>query len=482
MARRRFAHAGGRRWRVAGSIAAAALALALGGAPHRADARPAGDRPASGKSARAQPGPILAVVSLARQRIWVWGSEGLIAHSPVSTGMAGHRTPAGVFSVVQKSRFHRSNIYSNAPMPFMQRITWSGIALHAGVVPGYPASHGCIRLPHQFAVELWGMTRIGARVVIVPDDPSVFHIEHNRLPVPLLTPAPRYEVVPPVRLETASIVASDAGPGGADDDAPEPAVLLAPLERAKAARVRAVADAAAKARLAKAALAASAAKAAEASKAIAALRRTEHRLAAAIAARDAAAQAIGESLPPQKADRARARLEAAEAAVAELEKSVEEARGEEAARTPEALAAAKAAWEAEQADGEAAALLKATERNTEPVSIFVSRKAGRVYVRQAWAPIHEAPVAFDQPDEPVGTHLYLAAAPQDGQAALRWLAVSISNRPAPDAVGALARFQLPAATRRFIEDRLWTGASLIVSDEGISGETGSTTDFIVLTR
>src|SRR5262249_57571081 len=85
------------------------------------------------------------------------GAEGkarLIAQSAVSTGMPGYRTPTGVFSVLQKRRYHESNIYSGAPMPFMQRLTWSGIALHAGVLPGFPASHGCIRLPHHFAVAL----------------------------------------------------------------------------------------------------------------------------------------------------------------------------------------------------------------------------------------------------------------------------------------------------------------------------------------
>src|SRR5262245_22687165 len=159
MALRRFAHVGGR---LSGRIGAlAAAALALGGATTEAQSRTRDETAAESraKPAKTSPGPILAVVSLAKQRIWIHGSGGLMAQSAVSTGMAGHRTPTGMFTVVQKSRFHKSNIYSNAPMPYMQRITWSGVALHAGVVPGYPASHGCIRLPHQFAVELWGMTR-----------------------------------------------------------------------------------------------------------------------------------------------------------------------------------------------------------------------------------------------------------------------------------------------------------------------------------
>ena len=91
-----------------------------------------------------------------------------IATAPVSTGMPGHPTPMGVFSVIQKDRYHHSNIYSDAPMPYMQRITWSGVAMHEGVVPGHPASHGCIRLPHEFAQRLWGMTKMGVRVVVTP--------------------------------------------------------------------------------------------------------------------------------------------------------------------------------------------------------------------------------------------------------------------------------------------------------------------------
>src|SRR3977135_2868623 len=80
--------------------------------------------------------------------------------------MAGHLTPTGIFSIIEKEVFHRSNIYSGAPMPFMQRITWSGVAMHLGVLPGYPASHGCIRMPAEFAARLWSTTKMGARVII----------------------------------------------------------------------------------------------------------------------------------------------------------------------------------------------------------------------------------------------------------------------------------------------------------------------------
>jgi L,D-transpeptidase catalytic domain len=466
------------------------------------------------------PGPILAVVSLAKQRIWVYGSAGLIAQSAVSTGMQGHRTPTGVFSIVQKSRFHRSNIYSDAPMPYMQRITWSGIALHAGVVPGHPASHGCIRLPHQFAVELWGLTRIGARVVVVPDDPSVFDIEHPRLPAPAMlampadaNPVPGVESREPEAVEGRAPGIVDAAAREEPDGEQPPAAsskLVNPLERAKAARRHAVTDAAAKAKAAKAALRASALKAAEASRTIAVLRMAELALTTALARRDAAAKALqGAPDAPKAAEALASALIEAEARLAAAGKAAEEARALEAVKTPEAIAVAKAAWQAQQANTQAVAALKATQRNTEPISVFVSKKAGKVYIRQAWVPIHEGAATFKDPELPLGTHVYVAKAAEDDGRTLRWLSVSLppsqpppprksagrdepvqqaSLPPAftehlvPNAASVLERFELEEETRAFIADRLWAGASLIVSDEAMSRETGATTDFIVVTR
>ena len=130
------------------------------------------------------------MISVGSQRLAVYDSTGAIVHAPVSTGQAGHRTPFGVFSVIQKDRFHASNIYSGAPMPYMQRITWSGIAMHAGALPGYPASHGCIRMPDGTANKLFGMTRMGMRVIVSPHDVTPSAFSHAALPVPLMTPAP----------------------------------------------------------------------------------------------------------------------------------------------------------------------------------------------------------------------------------------------------------------------------------------------------
>jgi hypothetical protein len=121
-------------------------------------------------------GPIEIVVSLPQQRAYVFRGESLIGVSTVSSGRPGYDTPTGSYAILQKARFHRSNLYEDAPMPFMQRLTWDGLALHAGAVPDHPASHGCIRLPPQFARDLFAMTGLGAAVHIIaaaPDSPEI---------------------------------------------------------------------------------------------------------------------------------------------------------------------------------------------------------------------------------------------------------------------------------------------------------------------
>jgi hypothetical protein len=117
-------------------------------------------------------GDVDMVVSIPLQRAFVYRGRVLIGVTTVSTGKPGHTTPVGSFGVLQKRRQHRSNLYNNAPMPFMQRLTWDGIALHAGEIPGRPASHGCVRLPLAFAKLLFEATRVGASVHIVDHAPA----------------------------------------------------------------------------------------------------------------------------------------------------------------------------------------------------------------------------------------------------------------------------------------------------------------------
>ncbi len=121
--------------------------------------RPAGD-------------PIMAVVSIKSQQVTFYDTEGWILRAPVSTGTTGRETPAGVFAVVEKNKDHHSSLYDDAWMPNMLRITWNGIALHGGPLPGYAASHGCVRMPFDFAAKVFDKAPMGMRVIISPFDSS----------------------------------------------------------------------------------------------------------------------------------------------------------------------------------------------------------------------------------------------------------------------------------------------------------------------
>jgi len=111
-------------------------------------------------------GPVVIIVSLPEQKMYVYRNGIRIGRSTVSTGTKGHPTPTGMFTILQKKIDHESNIYKGAKMPHMQRLTWTGIAMHAGHLPGYPASHGCVRLPVDFAKKLYSVTNNGTSVII----------------------------------------------------------------------------------------------------------------------------------------------------------------------------------------------------------------------------------------------------------------------------------------------------------------------------
>lgn len=139
-------------------------------------------------------GPMLIIVNRASQRLVVYRNGVPIAVSTVSTGRAGRRTPTGVFTILEKQVTHFSSLYDSAPMPYMERLTWDGVAMHGGTLPGYPASHGCIRLPHAFAKLLYGETRVGT-VVVVTDSPEL----------------PRFVPAPTLDAQSADALADDAG-------------------------------------------------------------------------------------------------------------------------------------------------------------------------------------------------------------------------------------------------------------------------------
>ena len=158
-------------------VASLAVLIAAGG---DAGAR-GGERPIESIATRSAGEPLMAIVSLRDQRITVYDAKGWILRAPVSSGSKGRETPAGIFSVIQKVEDHYSNLYDDAYMPHMQRITWSGIALHGGVLPGRPASHGCIRLPFDFAERLFDATAMGMRVIVAPADVAPVELAHPLL-------------------------------------------------------------------------------------------------------------------------------------------------------------------------------------------------------------------------------------------------------------------------------------------------------------
>ncbi|UWX03523.1 L,D-transpeptidase [Pseudoxanthomonas sp. NC8] len=155
-------------------------------------------------------GPVVLVVSLDEQRAYVYRNGIAIGVSTISSGKPGKDTPTGVFTILQKNKDHRSNIYNNAPMPYMQRLTWDGIALHGGALPGYPASHGCVRLPHPFAQKLFAITRNGDTVVVS---------DARAAPTTLVYPA----VLAPVTASGLPLATPEAGgPGYSWDDTAAP--------------------------------------------------------------------------------------------------------------------------------------------------------------------------------------------------------------------------------------------------------------------
>ena len=449
-------------------------------------------------------GPLFAVLSLSDQHISVYNRSGLVTRSKVSTGMPGHRTPMGIFTILGRERYHSSNIYSGAPMPFMQRITWSGVAMHLGVVPGYPASHGCIRLPAGSAERVWGLTNIGERVVISPHEVAPTAFAHPLLPVPKMqsTPVPLAGSTTPKITEIAA-AGNEALPLGSPK-------LLNPLEYAQALKTRATADIAA------------------ATKTLQehgqrkdatpeAIRRALSELRAAETARQQAEAKFAARIEAQATKRdardiqgAEAAKTAAEAHFAETSKKVEAALDNPAFKTPEgreALEAERKLIDIRSTLAKAQVAAKEAERRLSPVSILVSKKDNKVYIRQAFAPVLEASATIRDPEMPLGTHVYIATAHTDGSS-LHWTTVSlptsaksadetrtrrgretrdqadVARALAPlNAAQALERVQLPTEVSARISELVWTGGSLIITDQPLSDETSDIgTDLVATVR
>ncbi len=322
------------------TLAAMALLAALTAGAAAQRARPAS--PVEATAPRDAGEPIMAIVSIKTQQVTFYDAGGWIMRAPVSTGTTGRETPAGVFAVVEKEKDHRSTLYDDAEMPNMQRITWNGIALHGGPLPGYAASHGCVRMPFGFAEKLFDKTRIGMRVIISPNDAAPVEISHPALFMP------KAEAVAAAPLRAETLVREAAEAVKTADEA----------KKAAATATRETASFAASLRRLEGLKRSADAELASADKALAAAKTDQAKAQAEDRKQKAApkaAQAATE-LDTAKAD-AKSKLDAAAAA-------------KDAAKAAEAkkAASAKAASEAKLA--------------LEPVSIYISRATQRLYVRR----------------------------------------------------------------------------------------------------
>lgn len=462
--------------------------------------------------------PVFAVVSLNEQRITVYGANGRLVQSPVSSGATGYDTPAGVFSIVQKKPQHNSNLYDDASMPFMQRLTWTGIALHAGVIPGYPASHGCVRLPHAFAEKLFDMTKLGMRVILTRDDIVPEDFSHPAL----FKPRPLTASLEPMRISRASYRAelpiSRLGSLAFENVlTPSPTAekhlgILGSLaqerkrdqERAQRAFLEARGNAQRKA--------------AEAANAVRAIKAAELNVVRAEDVLKAATKAFetisaNPKAKPEQITAAETAKEKATARVPEARAQLETVKTQNQVRIEAAGRAAEELKAAELAKERADEVAIESERKLSPVSVFVSRKMQRFYVRQANLPVMEGPADIQNPNDLIGSYVYTALDYKDASAQdMRWSVVSlyrsIGDMPkvaAPNvkpndkpptqrrqtrgeavpadvkgATAALDRIKLPADALQRISELMVPGSSLIVSDEAPSIETGKDTDFVVV--
>ena len=288
------------------------------------------ERAVASVEARTAGEPILAIVSLRSQKIIVYDADGWILQAPVSSGQAGRETPAGIFSIIQKEAEHYSNLYDDAYMPHMQRLTWSGIALHGGRLPGYPASHGCVRMPYDFAERLFDTTKRGMRVIVAPNDVAPVSIVHPAL----FQPKP---------------------------DAPAAAV----------ARAAEADEAASKADQARLAAIAAFREVAQAMVPVRTIRNLKLRSEAQLAAAQRAIVAAESLEGKEHAEEGKAK---AAAKVAELEVQLTAAEAELQPKRDALAAAREAAAATETARAEAAEAARKAARGLEPVSVFISRK------------------------------------------------------------------------------------------------------------
>jgi hypothetical protein len=427
------------------TLAAMAALAALTADAAAKQARPA--PPTEATAPRDAGEPIMAIVSIKTQQVTFYDAEGWILRAPVSTGTTGRETPAGIFAVIEKDKDHHSSLYDDAWMPNMQRITWNGIALHGGPLPGYAASHGCVRMPYDSAEKLFDKTRIGMRVIISPNDAAPVEFSHPAL----FVPKAKAVAAAPARAQTLAREAEEAAKTA--DDAKKAAATAA-LETAPLT---------------------------------ASLRKLEGLKTRA----DAELAFVEKTLAAAKTDQAKARAEEqkqkAAARAAEAGTQFDTAKAGAKSKLDVAAAAKDAAKAAETKKADTAKTASEAKLALEPVSVYISRATQKLYVRrnthkpwpdggEVFDATIEVPVTIRNPDKSIGTHVFTAVA-RNG-AGLRWTAVTIDN--GDDAKDALDRITIPQDVLDRIAPTAVPRSSIIVSDEPLSRETNYRTEFVAV--
>ena len=508
----------------------------------------------------------------------------------VATGVPQLPTPTGVFSIIQKDRYHHSNIYSNAPMPFMQRITWSGVALHEGENIGHPASHGCIRMPHDFAAKLWVTTGLGVRVIVAkqelkPVDFADSHLfVHKDLPTAAAPEADQDRADHRQRQGDRRCRGAEGGCAGgrgqcsaagcgcgrfaraacSDPSGTHPQRRERPTGRcrhrrqrpdprycrSRAVRCRRSASNSASTQsgdpVQTTGTAAATPDAPTAAESKAPAPNVDIAAQAAPAVRPRRPCAIRAGRCPGAGYRAACRQRQCPgwrfaAPNAPTLAAPTPAAAAIAPPAPAASAPAPAVvtqtgangLRGSQTDGvgfpaaadevvpipplKPARLLEAEAAAHGPIAVFISRKANKVYVRQHFAPLFDAPVTIANPDQPLGTHVFTALEYLNDGSSFRWNVVSMPVElarpsrnaerdrvivryvhgrrveeiekaasppppPMPTPEEVLARIDIPPDVVERISEMMVPGSSVIVSDHALGDETGDGTDFIVVTH
>ena len=389
-------------------------------------------------TALAADGPLQIFVSKADQTLTVYDGDAIIATSKVSTGKPGHTTPSGIFSILEKRKYHESNLYSNAPMPFMQRLTWSGIALHEGKVPNYPASHGCVRLPNGFAKTLFQMTERGAHVIITDHPVAPRPVQHTNLFTPRLA-------------------VDDGG-------------LLSDVEL-RPTRVEA------------------------------SLKPVEVAMNSVSPRSGAEAKLVIEEPPPLRILITRRTQREVTTDVQRLLNKVGFDAGiEDGLLGTQTIAAIRAFKEKHAVEKDGEILSKAFLSVLYKEAGEDHPPTGQLMIRQKFQPLFSAAVDIKDPEKALGTHFLEASSVDRFKRKANWRGVTLEDHlpastqkrlgisvPADDPAAftveaALTRIVMPDELRARIETMLSEGSSITISDTGIGPETGSGTDFITVTR